>query len=238
MAVGDPSFGMRFSIITLVTFATSAYCSSVSRVLDDANLLEVMEPHLKPGNSCYDILAVSKTATDDELKDVYEQVAAHLHPDKGGDAEVFKLYDTCWNKILKENRTVYDNKLDELAAIDEAAKAKLAKDIADAERFTKSLKEKELAEKLRRQQENLDAKVTESSSTENVGFKPDSKTEFKPDPKPLPKESKPEEPKPDSGKTEAAAGKTGSSPESGAIEIQPLATAVFAAVMVGIFALA
>ena len=38
----------------------------------------------------YDILGVAETATQDEIKKSYRKLAMEHHPDKGGDAEMFK----------------------------------------------------------------------------------------------------------------------------------------------------
>ena len=40
----------------------------------------------------YDILGVTETATQDDIKKAYRKLAKENHPDKGGDEELFKKY--------------------------------------------------------------------------------------------------------------------------------------------------
>jgi molecular chaperone DnaJ len=58
----------------------------------------------------YDILGVDKNSTPDEIKKKYRDLAKQHHPDKGGDAEMFKkiqdAYDTLSNPQKKQQ---YDN---------------------------------------------------------------------------------------------------------------------------------
>lgn len=60
--------------------------------------------------SFYDILGVTDTATQDEIKKAYRKLAIEHHPDKGGDENKFKkiseAYDTLGDEI---KRSQYDN---------------------------------------------------------------------------------------------------------------------------------
>jgi len=57
----------------------------------------------------YDLLGVPETATDVELKKAYRQKALRLHPDKGGDPELFKEVTNAY-QILSDpqKRSIYD----------------------------------------------------------------------------------------------------------------------------------
>ena len=58
----------------------------------------------------YNILGVSKSASDDEIKNAYRKMARSHHPDKGGDKETFQkiqeAYETLGNP---DKRDEYDN---------------------------------------------------------------------------------------------------------------------------------
>jgi DnaJ-class molecular chaperone len=58
----------------------------------------------------YEILGVSKTASQEEIKQAYRKLAKIHHPDKGGDAETFKKIQTA-NETLsdEQKRAEYDN---------------------------------------------------------------------------------------------------------------------------------
>jgi curved DNA-binding protein len=58
----------------------------------------------------YDILGVSKNASEQELKQAYRKLAMETHPDRGGDAAKFSLVNEAY-EILKDpvKRQQYDN---------------------------------------------------------------------------------------------------------------------------------
>lgn len=59
--------------------------------------------------SYYDVLGVSRTADQKEIKKAYRKLALRLHPDKGGDEEKFKKISKAYETLSDENqREVYD----------------------------------------------------------------------------------------------------------------------------------
>jgi DnaJ family protein A protein 2 len=61
--------------------------------------------------SYYDILEVSKGASQTEIKQAYRKKAMTSHPDKGGDAEIFKNINLAYETLSDpEKRKQYDNK--------------------------------------------------------------------------------------------------------------------------------
>jgi len=59
--------------------------------------------------SYYDILGVSETATQDEIKKAYRKKAIEHHPDKGGDEQVFKKISEAYDTVGDESkRRQYD----------------------------------------------------------------------------------------------------------------------------------
>jgi|688.fasta_scaffold99834_1 molecular chaperone DnaJ len=59
--------------------------------------------------SYYNILGVSETATQDEIKKAYRKKAVEHHPDKGGDEQLFKKISEAYDTVGDENkRRQYD----------------------------------------------------------------------------------------------------------------------------------
>lgn len=59
--------------------------------------------------SFYDTLGVSRTADQNEIKKAYRKLALRLHPDKGGDEEMFKEVSKAYDTLSDENqRKRYD----------------------------------------------------------------------------------------------------------------------------------
>ena len=51
----------------------------------------------------YDLLGVSQTATDKEIKKAYHKKAMIHHPDKGGDKETFQKIQEAYEKLMNRN---------------------------------------------------------------------------------------------------------------------------------------
>ena len=59
--------------------------------------------------SLYDTLGVSRTADQKEIKKAYRKLALRLHPDKGGDEEMFKKISKAYDTLSDEKqRKIYD----------------------------------------------------------------------------------------------------------------------------------
>ncbi|KAJ7210317.1 Hsp40-like protein, subfamily A, member 4, partial [Mycena pura] len=57
----------------------------------------------------YDLLEVSPTASDSDLKKAYRKKALRLHPDKGGDPELFKEVTHAYEVLSDpDKRSIYD----------------------------------------------------------------------------------------------------------------------------------
>lgn len=58
----------------------------------------------------YDILGVSETASQDEIKKAYKKLAIENHPDSGGDQDKMKEINEAWDSLkTPEKRSDYDN---------------------------------------------------------------------------------------------------------------------------------
>lgn len=60
-------------------------------------------------NEYYDLLGVPRTASKEEIKKAYKEIARKCHPDKGGDPEKFKQYNEAYGVLSDDNlRARYD----------------------------------------------------------------------------------------------------------------------------------
>ena len=58
----------------------------------------------------YDLLGVSKTASQDEIKKAFRKLALKMHPDRGGDTEKFQELNKAYEVLSDaEKREIYDN---------------------------------------------------------------------------------------------------------------------------------
>jgi DnaJ-class molecular chaperone len=53
----------------------------------------------------YEVLGVTETATQDEIKKAYRKLAKENHPDAGGNEEVFKKISVAYDTIGDEQKT-------------------------------------------------------------------------------------------------------------------------------------
>jgi len=65
----------------------------------------------------YDILQVPKNASFDQIKKQYRKLSLEHHPDRGGDAEIFKKISTAYENLSDENsRRSYDQSINPMSA--------------------------------------------------------------------------------------------------------------------------
>lgn len=58
----------------------------------------------------YEVLGISKDASNSEIKKAYRKLAVQHHPDKGGDADKFKQISNAYETLSnKEKKQQYDN---------------------------------------------------------------------------------------------------------------------------------
>ncbi|MCD7459292.1 DNAj domain protein [Datura stramonium] len=66
-------------------------------------------PRRSDNSKYYEVLGVSKSASQDELKKAYRKAALKNHPDKGGDPEKFKELAKAYEVLSDpEKRDIYD----------------------------------------------------------------------------------------------------------------------------------
>jgi DnaJ family protein A protein 2 len=78
----------------------------------------------------YDMLGVSKTASEGEIKKAYRKLALQHHPDRGGDDEQFKKITRAYEVLSdSDSRAVYDERGEEGLSGDGAPQAQTMNDI-------------------------------------------------------------------------------------------------------------
>uniref|UniRef100_A0A0E0GAM3 J domain-containing protein n=2 Tax=Oryza TaxID=4527 RepID=A0A0E0GAM3_ORYNI len=83
--------------------------SDLGAVASSSSVMYGRMPKKSNNTKYYEVLGVSKTATQDELKKAYRKAAIKNHPDKGGDPEKFKELAQAYEVLNDpEKREIYD----------------------------------------------------------------------------------------------------------------------------------
>merc|ERR1740117_1728110 len=73
------------------------------------NMGGFQQPPKGDSDKFYNLLGVSKTASEDEIKKAYKKAAMKHHPDRGGDDAIFKTIARAYNVLsTPEKKAVYD----------------------------------------------------------------------------------------------------------------------------------
>jgi DnaJ-class molecular chaperone len=107
-------------------------------------------------NNYYQILGVSKSATQEEIKKAYRKLALIHHPDKGGSAEKFKeikkAYEILSDPTTKNLYDIYGESFDNLGSNEDnssAAAEEIRREHAEAEAKKDELKKEMLLVQMR-----------------------------------------------------------------------------------------
>ena len=69
--------------------------------MDEKRAAFIAHLKAKPPKSFYEMAGIERTADEEELKKAYRKLVLLLHPDKGGDTELFKVLGAFYEKALK-----------------------------------------------------------------------------------------------------------------------------------------
>lgn len=90
------SVGKSQAELVAINLFVEEYLLSIMKL--KASLSELVSRQRE--NSVYETLGVSESSTDAEIKKAYRSLAMQLHPDKGGDKELFQQLTEAYEKIL------------------------------------------------------------------------------------------------------------------------------------------